>query len=591
MTLFIYSHRPRLLVSDLKMSSPNQLAKKCLKKLSIAEGGAATATTTATLGVAAKKMEDFSSWYTQVLLRAEVMDYYDISGCYIIRPWGFQIWKKIKEFLGGKFEELGVDDAYFPLFIPQSTLMKEKDHIEGFAPEVAWVTKAGSTDLQDPIAVRPTSETIMYPAFSKWIQSHRDLPMKMNQWCNVVRWEFKHPQPFLRSREFLWQEGHSCFMSKQEADAEVLQMLDLYHRCYEDVLAVPVIRGKKSESEKFAGALYTTTVEGFIPAVGRGIQGATSHCLGQNFSKMFSIQVQADDADSTPSYVWQNSWGYTTRSIGVCIMVHGDDVGLILPPKVASCQVIIVPVGINKKLSSEKKEALYAAVDSLKDSLCAHGIRAKVDRRENYSPGWKFNHWELKGVPLRIEVGPKELEADCGVRVTIRYTGEKRDGVAIKLSSGGVGGEDAAATSSLKENYSIINNILEEVQLGMLKKAKEERDRHLKVVKSFDNFTKVLDEKCIILSPWCMESSCEDKIKERSKVRVFSAAAAGAGEDSKGEEDSRAPSMGAKSLCLPFEADLRSLPSMAGEHIEPERNACVQCGKEAKAWGLWGRSY
>lgn len=556
------------------MSSPAQVAKNCLKKLSLNETTAATAATTSSLGIAAKKMEDFSSWYTQVLLRAEVMDYYDISGCYIIRPWGFQIWKRIQEYLGGKFEEIGVDDAYFPLFIPQSTLLKEKDHIEGFAPEVAWVTRAGSNELQEPIAVRPTSETIMYPAFSNWIQSHRDLPLKINQWCNVVRWEFKHPQPFLRSREFLWQEGHSAFLTKAEADAEVIQMLDLYHSCYEDILAVPVIRGRKSESEKFAGALYTTTVEGFIPAVGRGIQGATSHCLGQNFSRMFNIQVQADDVDSTPSYVWQNSWGYTTRSIGVCIMIHGDDTGLILPPKVASCQVIIIPVGINKKLSLEKKEALYAAVDALKDNLSSHGIRAKVDSRENYSPGWKFNHWELKGVPLRIEVGPKELEpGNEGVRVTFRYSGEKRDGVPINFN----------ALKEDKSNYSIISSFLEEVQEEMLKKAKAERDSHLKVVKNFDNFTKVLDEKCFILSPWCMESSCEDKIKERSKVRIVS--------ECVGDEDTRAPSMGAKSLCLPFEDDLRSLPSMKGEEIKPELNFCVQCGKEAKAWGLWGRSY
>ena len=270
--------------------------------------GTASNTKETKLGIEAKKEDDFPSWYTQVLLRSEMMDYYDVFGCYILRPWCYSIWKQVQSFLGTRFESIGVEDAYFPLFISQSALQKEKDHVEGFAPEVAWVTRSGSSDLPEPIAVRPTSETVMYPAYAKWIQSHRDLPLKMNQWCNVVRWEFKHPQPFLRSREFLWQEGHTCFNTKTEADQEVLQVLEFYRQAYEELMGIPVIKGKKSENEKFAGALYTTTIEGFIPAVGRAIQGATSHCLGQNFSKMFKIAVEGKDGE--PEYVWQNSWGF-----------------------------------------------------------------------------------------------------------------------------------------------------------------------------------------------------------------------------------------------------------------------------------------
>jgi prolyl-tRNA synthetase len=342
------------------------------------------------------------------------------------------------EWFNAEIKELGVQNSYFPMFVSQKVLEREKDHIEGFSPEVAWVTRAsvfisaplkrhglrvsmisGNSDLEEPIAIRPTSETAMYPCtpplcllhfeqpshlwvldYAKWIKSHRDLPLKLNQWNSVVRWEFKNPQPFLRTREFLWQEGHTAFLTKAEADAEVLQILDLYRRVFEDLLAVPVIPGVKSEKEKFAGGLYTTTVEGFIPTSGRGIQGATSHCLGQNFSRpeMFNIFVE-DPNDPTgqgKTYVWQNSWGLSTRTIGVMVMVHGDNQGLVLPPRVASVQVVIVPCGITAKTTDESRAKINQACEELAKTLKKSGIRAKADLREGYTPGYKFNDWEQK---------------------------------------------------------------------------------------------------------------------------------------------------------------------------------------------------
>ncbi|PPQ95858.1 hypothetical protein CVT26_015597, partial [Gymnopilus dilepis] len=308
------------------------------------------------IAIGVKKEVDFPSWYTNVLIKADMLDYYSVSGCYILKPWSYSIWEEIQTWFNREIKELGVQNSYFPMFVSASVLEREKDHIEGFSPEVAWVTKAGNSDLEEPIAIRPTSETAMYPYYAKWIRSHRDLPLKLNQWNSVVRWEFKNPQPFLRTREFLWQEGHTAHLTKAEADTEVRQILDLYRRVYTDLLAVPVIPGVKSEKEKFAGGLYTTTIEGFIPTSGRGIQAATSHCLGQNFSRpeMFNIFVE-DPNDGSKSYVWQNSWGLSTRAIGVMVMVHGDNQGLVLPPRVASVQVVVVPCGITARTTEEKR--------------------------------------------------------------------------------------------------------------------------------------------------------------------------------------------------------------------------------------------
>lgn len=431
------------------------------------------------------------------------------------------------------------------MFISAAALQREKEHVEGFAPEVAWVTKSGNTDLPEPIAVRPTSETVMYPAYARWIQSHRDMPLRLNQWCNVVRWEFKHPQPFLRSREFLWQEGHSVFNTKTEADVEVLEILELYRRVYEDLLAVPVVKGTKSEKEKFAGALYTTTCEAFIPSAGRAIQGCTSHCLGQNFAKMFKICVEGKDGAT--EYAWQNSWGFTTRSIGVMTMVHGDDQGLVLPPRVAAIQVVVVGVGITAKTSPADQEAILNRCNEIVAGLKAAGVRAFADLRDNYTVGWKFSHWEQKGVPLRLELGPKDLVAG-EVRAVRRCDGTKEQ---LKL-------EGITAT---------VKGVLDAIHVSMFEKARKERDEHMKIVENWDDVVNTLDAKNMILIPWCEEPECEESIKNRS-ARASDEA-----------EDARAPSMGAKSLCIP--------------HVQPKKaeGKCIACDRCAKSYTLFGRSY
>eukprot|EP00731_Ephydatia_muelleri_P022193 Em0014g784a len=310
------------------------------------------------LGLEATKEENTSEWYSQIITKAEMIEYYDVSGCYILRPWAFAIWERIQAFFDAEIRKLGVENAYFPMFVSRGALEKEKTHIADFAPEVAWVTRSGSTELAEPIAIRPTSETVMYPTFARWVQSHRDLPIKINQWCNVVRWEFKHPQPFLRTREFLWQEGHTAYEKKTDAEVEVMVILDLYRRVYEELLAIPVVPGKKTEKEKFAGGDYTTTIEAFISASGRGIQGATSHHLGQNFSKMFNIQFEVPGKEGEHDFAYQNSWGLTTRTIGVMTMVHGDNTGLILPPPVACVQVVVIPCGIKASMTEKEKAAV-----------------------------------------------------------------------------------------------------------------------------------------------------------------------------------------------------------------------------------------
>jgi prolyl-tRNA synthetase len=368
------------------------------------------------LGLSVKKEEDFSTWYTQAITLSEMIDYSDISGCYILRPWSFFIWETIQRWFDDRIKELGVQNSYFPLFVSERALNTEKDHVQGFAPEVAWVTKSGTSDLNEPIAIRPTSETIMYPFFAKWIRSHRDLPLELNQWCNVVRWEFKDATPFLRSREFLWQEGHTAHASYEEAQVRVLSILDLYAQVYEDLLAVPVIKGMKTESEKFAGGYHTTTCEAYINGSGRAIQGATSHNLGQNFGKMFKIYYEDDKGER--AIPWQTSWGLTTRTIGVAVMVHGDNKGLVLPPRIAPIQVIICPIAMKNVDFQE----LINYANEIRRILKSLHIRVDIDSRQNYTPGWKFNHWEQKGVPIRVEVGPRDI-ASQQVRLVRRDTG------------------------------------------------------------------------------------------------------------------------------------------------------------------------
>ncbi|KAJ7415904.1 Bifunctional glutamate/proline--tRNA ligase [Willisornis vidua] len=446
------------------------------------------------LGLEAKKEENLSEWFSQVITKSEMIEYYDVSGCYILRPWAHAIWEAIRDFFDAEIKKLGVENCYFPMFVSQAALETEKSHIADFAPEVAWVTKSGKTDLAEPIAIRPTSETVMYPSYAKWVQSHRDLPIKLNQWCSVVRWEFKHPQPFLRTREFLWQEGHTAFATYEEAAEEVLQILDLYARVYEDLLAIPVVKGRKTEKEKFAGGDYTTTVEAFISASGRAIQGATSHHLGQNFSKMFEIVFEDPKKPGEKQFAYQNSWGITTRTIGVMTMIHGDNMGLILPPRVACIQVVIIPCGITNSLSEEDREALLKKCNQYCSRLLSVNIRVRADLRDNYSPGWKFNHWELKGVPVRVEVGPRDMKNQQFVAVR-RDTGQK-------------------LTFSEHEAEDKLKQILEEIHANLYSRASEDLKSHMVVANNMEDFQKELDSGKIVQIPFCGEIECEDWIKK-----------------------------------------------------------------------------
>ncbi|XP_009898375.2 bifunctional glutamate/proline--tRNA ligase [Dryobates pubescens] len=499
------------------------------------------------LGLEAKKEENLADWFSQVITKSEMIEYYDVSGCYVLRPWAYAIWEAIKDFFDAEIKKLGVENCYFPMFVSQAALEKEKTHIADFAPEVAWVTKSGKTDLAEPIAIRPTSETVMYPVYAKWVQSHRDLPIKLNQWCNVVRWEFKHPQPFLRTREFLWQEGHTAFATYEEAAEEVMQILDLYAQVYEDLLAIPVVKGRKTEKEKFAGGDYTTTVEAFISASGRAIQGATSHHLGQNFSKMFEIVFEDPKKPGEKQFAYQNSWGITTRTIGVMTMIHGDNMGLVLPPRVACVQVVIIPCGITNSLSEEDREALLKKCNEYRNRLLAANIRVRADLRDNYSPGWKFNHWELKGVPVRVEVGPRDMKSQQFVAVR-RDTGQK-------------------LTFSEREAEDKLKQILEEIHANLYKRASEDLKSHMVVANTMEDFQKELDLGKIVQIPFCGEIDCEDWIKKTTARDQ--------------DLEPGAPSMGAKSLCIPFQP-LRELQCGA---------RCV-CGKNpAKFYTLFGRSY
>ncbi|XP_054900914.1 bifunctional glutamate/proline--tRNA ligase isoform X2 [Poeciliopsis prolifica] len=499
------------------------------------------------LGLEAKKEENLADWYSQVITKAEMIEYYDVSGCYVLRPWAYSIWEAIKDFFDREIKKLGVENCYFPMFVSQAALEKEKSHIADFAPEVAWVTRSGKTELAEPIAVRPTSETVMYPAYAKWVQSHRDLPIKLNQWCNVVRWEFKHPQPFLRTREFLWQEGHTAFATKEEAAEEVMQILDLYARVYEELMAIPVVKGRKTEKEKFAGGDYTTTVEAFISASHRAIQGATSHHLGQNFSKMFEIAFEDPKKPGEKQLAFQNSWGITTRTIGVLTMVHGDNMGLVLPPRVACLQVVIIPCGITASLSEQDKEALLAQCSKYLSRLLDAGIRVKSDTRDNYSPGWKFNHWELKGVPIRMEVGPKDMQ--------------QKQCVAVRRDTG------AKVTIPEAEVEKRLLGMLEDIQNNLFKKASDDLKSNMVAVDTMEAFQKELDQGKIVQIPFCGGIECEDWIKKITAKDQ--------------DLEPGAPSMGAKSLCIPFSPIKTLQPGQM----------CVSGKEPAQFYTLFGRSY
>lgn len=471
-----------------------------------------------------KKSDNLSDWYTDVILKSGIADYAPVKGCMVIRPYGYALWEGVQDALNRMMKTAGIENAYFPLFIPHSLLEKEKQHVAGFSPELAVVTVGGGEKLKDPLVVRPTSETIMYEMYAKWVHSWRDLPVLINQWNNVVRWE-KRTYLFLRTTEFLWQEGHTAHETEKEALAMVMKALDWYRQIYEDYFAVPVIMGRKSESEKFAGAKTTFTVEALMPD-GKALQGGTSHNLGQNFSKSFEISFQS--REGTSDFVWQTSFGFSTRSLGGLFLTHGDDSGLVLPPKIASIQVVIIPIW----KGDQDHERLVEYCGEVRDALVGQGIRTRLDNRDSQSVGRKFNEWEVKGVPVRLEIGQKEM-SDRTVTMVRRDTGEK---VLVER----------------KEMLPRIEKVLEDIQTSLFANAKKYLDDNTRDVSSFAEFESLMKTtRGFIRAFWCEESECEAQIKEVTK---------------------------AATRCLPLTAT-------------EEKGVCVHCGKAATRRWLFGQSY
>jgi prolyl-tRNA synthetase len=436
--------------------------------------------------------EDFSRWYLDVVRRAELADYTEVKGCMAIRPYGYAIWELIQQALDRRFKATGHVNAYFPLFIPSSLLMKEKEHVEGFAPQVAWVTRGGDEELAEPLIVRPTSEAIIGTLYAKWIKSWRDLPVLINQWANVVRWE-KVTRPFLRTTEFLWQEGHTAHETADEAQAETLKILALYKEFAENELAMPVVDGPKSESEKFAGASKTYSIEALM-GDGRALQSGTSHNLGQNFAKAFEIQFQG--RDKTLQHVWTTSWGVSTRLIGGVIMTHGDDSGLILPPRVAPYQVVMVPIP-----RGNWQETVLPKAREIRDELVRAGVRVMLDDRDEYTPGWKFAEWELRGVPVRLEIGPKDIEKSQVV-LARRDTREK----------------SPAAMDGLAPH---VLALLDEIQKALFRRALTFREEHTTRVESYEEFKNVMEGRPgFVIAGWCGSDACEAQIKAETQATL-----------------------------------------------------------------------
>ncbi len=464
--------------------------------------------------------EDFAKWYTDVVRKAELADYTDTKGCIAIRPYGYAIWENIQNYADRKFKEVGVTNLYMPVLIPESLLQKEKDHVEGFAPEVAWVTIGGGEDLEERLCIRPTSETMMSTMYSKWVKSWRDLPILGNQWCNVLRWE-KETRPFLRSREFLWQEGHTVHETAEEARERTLMMLDIYAEIIEDLLAIPVLKGRKTKKEQFAGAEETYTVESLMHD-GRALQAGTSHYFGQNFTKPFEIKFQ--NREGKEEYAYQTSWGISTRLIGAVIMAHGDNRGLKLPPKVAPIQAVLIPIAMHKEGVLEKTTEIYNKLNKK--------FRMKFDDRDNCSPGFKFNDWEMRGVPVRIEIGPKDLEAGNAVLVR-RDTGEKE-------------------IVSLDNLENRLEELMKDIQVSMYKECQKRREEKTTIAYTLEEIIKNLEEnQGYVKTMWCGNVECENKIKEVT---------------------------GAHSRCIPF----------SQEHLS---DTCPVCGKKADTMVVWGRQY
>ena len=465
--------------------------------------------------------EDFARWYTDVISKTELVDYSPVKGFMVIRPYGYAIWENIQKEYDKKFKETGHKNMYFPLLIPESLLQKEADHVEGFAPEVAWVTHGGDKKLAERLAVRPTSETIICSMYSKWLNSYRQLPFKYNQWCNVVRWE-KTTRPFLRTSEFLWQEGHTIHETAEEAQEETMQMLNIYKEVAEHYLAIPMVVGLKSEKERFAGAQETYTMEALMHD-GQALQSGTSHNLGQHFTKAFDITYL--DRENKQSYPYHTSWGISTRLIGGLIMVHGDDNGLVLPPRIAPTQVVIIPI-------AQHKEGVLDKAWEIKNTL-EQNLRVEIDDQDGYSPGWKFNQWEMKGVPIRLEIGPKDIEKNQCV-LARRDNGEK---IQVSL--------DDLETS--------VEKLLEEIQDNLYQKALERRENKTSTATNLEEMVKKLsDNPGFIKAMWCEDRECEDKIKEET---------------------------GATLRCIPFEQEV------IGD------GSCVCCGKKSKKMAYFARAY
>ena len=445
------------------------------------------------IGITASKKDDFSEWYTQVVLKAELADYAPVKGLIVLRPDGYSIWESIKKSLNEKFSKLGVKDGFLPVLIPESLLAKEKKHFAGLNPEVFWVTHSGENELGDKLALRPTSETLAYSLYSKWIKSWRDLPLKINFWNTALRAEIKGTKPFIRTSEFLWQEGHTVHTTQEEAEKEVLKILDIYKSIIEEELAIPVISGKKSEREKFVGAVYTTTMESVMPD-GKALQMGTSHFLGQNFSKPFEVKFA--DKDNVENFVWQTSWGVSWRLIGAMIMTHGDDKGLVLPPKVAPIQVVIIPI----YYSDEDGQKVLKKANELQNNIISKNIRVHIDDRDQLTPGYKFHDWELKGIPLRIEIGPKDIEKNKVVLVK-RYNKEKTD-----ISFDDVAGK--------------LDGVLVDIQKQMLISGKKVLDEMIHNISSYDEFKSQIEKGGLLQTPWCGKQECEEKIKEETGADI-----------------------------------------------------------------------
>ena len=467
------------------------------------------------------RSEDFSQWYTDVIKQTELCDYAPVRGCMIIRPYGYAIWERIQEEMDARFKETGAQNVYFPMLIPESLLLKEAEHVEGFAPEVAWVTQGGGEQLQERLAIRPTSETIFCSMYSKWVQTWRDLPMMYNQWCSVMRWE-KATRPFLRTSEFLWQEGHTIHATAEEAEDETLRMLEVYREVAEDVLALPVYVGRKSDKEKFAGARATYSMEAMMQD-GKALQAGTSHNFGTNFAEAYNIQYQNKEGKLT--YVHETSWGTSTRLIGAIIMTHGDERGLRLPPKIAPIQAVILPIAAHKGGVMEACEKIFA-------ELKGAGYRVKLDDRDTVSAGYKFNDWELKGVPVRLEVGPRDLENGV-VTVFRRDTFEKF----------------TLPIAELKEK---LGSLLEDIQKTMFEQAKAFRDERTVQVRDMAELEAAV-QNGFAKAMWCGERACEDEIKDK------------------------------------FNASSRNMPF--DQEGEAFGDTCVCCGKKAKKVMYFAKAY